>query len=85
MKFRWALIACLGVPVFGTLEGMVLAIIVSMIGLASRTACPRVSIIGRRRGADVLRPLSPEHPDDDTFPGLLLVRPEGRFFFVNAQ
>jgi len=56
-----------------------------MIGLASQTAQPRVSVIGRKRGADVLRPLSPEHPDDETFEGLLILRPEGRLFFVNAQ
>ena len=48
-------------------------------------AHPRVSVIGRKRGTDVLRPLSPEHPDDETFEGLLIVRPEGRLFFVNAQ
>ena len=42
-------------------------------------------MIGRKRGADVLRPLSPEHPDDETFEGLLILRPEGRLFFVNAQ
>jgi len=30
-------------------------------------------------------PLSPQHPDDETFNGLLIVRPEGRLFFVNAQ
>ncbi len=85
MEFRWALIACAGVLVFGTLKGIVVAIIVSMIGLASQTAHPRVSVIGRKRGADVLRPLSPEHPDDETFEGLLIVRPEGRLFFVNVQ
>jgi sulfate permease, SulP family len=85
MEFRWALIACLGVLVFGTLKGIVVAIIVSMIGLASQTAQPRVSVIGRKRGADVLRPVSAEHPDDETFEGLLIVRPEGRLFFVNAQ
>jgi high affinity sulfate transporter 1 len=85
MEFRWALVACAGVLVFGTLKGIVVAIIVSMIGLASQTAQPRLSVIGRKRGADVLRPLSPEHPDDETFPGLLIVRPEGRLFFVNAQ
>ena len=33
----------------------------------------------------MLRPLSPEYPDDETFEGLLIVRPEGRLFFVNAQ
>jgi high affinity sulfate transporter 1 len=85
MEFRWALIACVGVLVFGTLKGIVVAIIVSMIGLASQTAHPRVSVIGRKRGADVLRPLTPGHPDDETFPGLLIVRPEGRLFFVNMQ
>jgi MFS superfamily sulfate permease-like transporter len=85
MEFRWAMIACLGVLVFGTLKGIVVAIIASMIGLASQTAHPRVSVIGRKRGADVLRPLSPEHPDDETFDGLLILRPEGRLFFVNAQ
>jgi len=85
MEFRWALIACVGVLVFGTLKGIVVAIIVSMIGLASHTANLRVSVIGRMRGADVLRPLSPEHPDDETFEGLLILRPEGSLYFVNTQ
>src|SRR5262245_10644300 len=85
MEFRWALIACAGVLVFGTLKGIVVAIIASMIGLASQTANPRVSVIGRKRGTDVLRPLSPEHPDDETFDGMLIVRPEGRLFFMNVQ
>jgi sulfate permease, SulP family len=85
MEFRWALAAALGVLVFGTLQGIVVSITLSLVGLASQTARPRVSVIGRKRGADVLRPLSPEHPDDETFEGLLIVRPEGRLFFVNAQ
>ena len=84
MEFRWAVMATLGVLIFGTLKGIVVAVIASLIGLASQVAYPRVSVIGRKRGADVLRPLSPEHPDDETFEGLLIVRPEGRLFFVNA-
>ncbi|HOM14823.1 MAG TPA: SulP family inorganic anion transporter [Rubrivivax sp.] len=85
MEFRWALAAAFGVLVFGTLQGIVAAIVLSMIGLSSQTAHPRVSVIGRKRGADVLRPRSSEHPDDETFPGLLVVRPEGRLYFANAQ
>jgi high affinity sulfate transporter 1 len=85
MEFRWALIACAGVLVLGTLKGIVIAIIVSMIGLASQSAYPRVSILGRKRGTEVLRPLSPENPDVEAFEGLLIVRPEGRLYFVNAQ
>jgi MFS superfamily sulfate permease-like transporter len=85
MEFRWAILAALGVLMLGTLKGIVVAIILSLIGLASQSANPRVHVIGRKRGADVLRPLSPEHPDDETFEGLLIVRPEGRLYFVNAQ
>jgi len=44
-----------------------------------------VHVIGRKRGTDVLRPVSPEHPDDETFEGLLILRPIGRLFFVNAN
>jgi len=86
MEFRWATIACLGVLLFGTLEGIVVAILASLLGLASQTAQPRVYVIGRKPGEDdVLRPLSEQHPDDETIPGLLILRPEGRLFFINAQ
>jgi sulfate permease, SulP family len=85
MEFWWALVAAIGVLTFGTLQGIVIAIVLSLITLAHQAAHPHVFVIGRKRGADVLRPLSPEHPDDETFEGLLIVRPEGRLFFVNAQ
>ena len=85
MEFTWALAAFAGVLVFGTLQGIVVAIVLSLIGLSSQAANPKVYVIGRKRGADVLRPLSPEHPDDETFEGLLILRPEGRLFFANAQ
>ena len=69
----------------GTLQGIVVAIIVSLLALASQTAHPPVYVIARKPGADVLRPLSSEHPDDETFEGLLILRPEGRLFFINAE
>jgi sulfate permease, SulP family len=85
LEFRWALAAFAGVLLFGTLQGIAVAIILSLLGLASQTANPKVYVIGRKRGEDVLRPVSPEHPDDETFGELLILRPEGRLFFVNAQ
>jgi SulP family sulfate permease len=85
MEFTWALAAFVGVLVFGTLQGIVVAIILSLIGLSSQAANSKVYVIARKRGEDVLRPLSPEHPDDETFDGLLILRPEGRLFFANAQ
>ena len=85
MEFTWALAAFFGVLFFGTLQGIVVAIVLSLIGLSSQAANSKVYVIGRKRGEDVLRPLSPEHPDDETFDGLLILRPEGRLFFANAQ
>ncbi|MEI6065741.1 MAG: SulP family inorganic anion transporter [Methylococcaceae bacterium] len=85
MEFQWAIVACVGVLIFGTLQGIVVAIIVSLIGLMSQVTNPRVYVIGRKPGQDVLRPLSPEHPGDETFDGLLILRPEGRLLFVNVQ
>jgi len=85
MEFRWAVAAALGVLLFGTLQGILVAIIVSLISLSNQATRPVVHVIGRKRGADVLRPISPEHPDDETFEGLLILRPEGRLFFANVQ
>jgi high affinity sulfate transporter 1 len=85
MEFTWALAAFAGVLLFGTLQGIVVAIALSLIGLSSQAANSKVYVIGRKRGEDVLRPLSPEHPDDESFDGLLILRPEGRLFFANAQ
>ncbi len=85
MEFRWALAAALGVLLFGTLQGITVAIVLSLIGLGYHTARPQVHVIGRKRGTDILRPLSAEHPDDETFEGLLIVRPEGRLFFLNVD
>src|SRR6185312_10120717 len=67
MEFTWALAAFAGVLIFGTLQGIVVAIALSLIGLSSQAANPKVYVIGRKRGGDVLRPLSPDHPDDETF------------------
>jgi len=85
MEFRWAVVALLGVLIFGTLQGIVVAIVVSLIGLTHQTVNPKVYVMGRKRGTDFFRPASPEHPEDEAFDGLLILRPEGRLFFVNAQ
>jgi SulP family sulfate permease len=58
---------------------------VSLFALAHQVANPSVYVLGRKRGTNVFRPLSPEHPEDETYPGLLMVRLEGRIFFANAE
>jgi MFS superfamily sulfate permease-like transporter len=44
-----------------------------------------VYALKRIPGTNVFRRASSRHPDDEAFPGLLLLRPEGRIFFANAQ
>jgi high affinity sulfate transporter 1 len=84
-EFIWALGAVAGVLVLGTLKGILVAIIISVVSLAQQVADPPVYRLGRKRGTNVFRPLSAENPDDETFPGLLMLRPVGRLFFVNGQ
>ncbi len=79
------MVAFAGVAVLGTLRGILVAVITSVLALAQQAYSPPVYAVGRKRNTDVFRPLSPEHMDDETWPGLLVVRVEGRVFFVNAQ
>ncbi|CAB3751603.1 SulP family inorganic anion transporter [Paraburkholderia solisilvae] len=85
MEFVWALVALAGVVVVGTLQGILVAIIVSLAALAHQISDPPVYVLARKRNTDVFRPLSAAHPNDETWPGLLLLLPEGRIFFANVQ
>jgi SulP family sulfate permease len=84
-EFRWALVACLGVMMLGTLKGILVAVILSLLSLAQQAYDPPVYRLVRKKGTQVFRRPSAEHPDDDSWPGLELVRIEGRAFFLNAQ
>ena len=69
----------------GTLRGIVVAVIVSLLALAQQASNPPLHVLGRKRGTQVFRARSAKHPDDETWPGLLILRPEGRIFFANAE
>lgn len=85
MEFIWALAAFAGVMLVGTLKGIVVAIVISLVALSQQAADPRVVELGRKRGTNVFRPRTAQDPDDESFPGLLLVRVVGRMFFMNYQ
>jgi high affinity sulfate transporter 1 len=84
-EFTWAIAALAGVVALGTLKGIVVAIVLSLVGLAYQLADPPVYVLGRKPGTNVFRPYTKDHPEDESFPGLLIVRPEGRIFFANAE
>ena len=85
MEFFWAIVALAGVLLFGTLQGIVVAIVVSLLGLASQTTHPPVYLVAQKRFTTILRPVSDRHTDDEIYEGLLIVRPEGSLFFINAN
>src|SRR5262245_20233891 len=84
-EFLWALTALVGVVLLGTLQGILVAIVVSLVALVHQTADPPVRVLGRKPDTNVFRPLSAEHPEDETFPGLVMIQLEGRVFFANAE
>lgn len=84
MEFHWALVAACGVIALGTLKGLLVAVLVSVLSLVVRANAHPIHVLGRKPGTNVFRPRSPENPEDETFPGLLLLRPEGAIFFANA-
>jgi SulP family sulfate permease len=83
-EFIWAVTAFSGVVLLGTLRGIIVAIVVSLVALAYQAANPPVYVLRRKPGSNVFRPHSDEHPEDEAFPGLLLLKVEGRVFFANV-
>ena len=85
VEFRWAVVALVGVVVLGSLNGILVAVVVSLLALVYHSNHPPVHALARKPGTNVFRPRSAEHPQDEVFPGLLIVRTEGRIHFANAQ
>jgi MFS superfamily sulfate permease-like transporter len=84
MEFSWALASLAGVVFLGTLQGIFVAVLLSLLALTYHANRRPVFVLGRKPGTEVFRPRSAEHPEDETFPGLLLLRTEGVIHFANA-
>jgi MFS superfamily sulfate permease-like transporter len=85
MEFSWALAALAGVVLLGTLQGIAVAVLLSLLALTYHANRRPVFVLGRKPLTDIFRPRSDEHPEDESFPGLLLLKTEGVIHFANAQ
>ncbi len=83
-EFLWALAAFAGVVLLGTLQGILVAVAISLLTLFYAANHPLVYAVGRKPGTDVFRPQSADHAGDETIPGLLILRTEGRMTFASA-
>ena len=71
---------CGGLP-----QGVLVAIVVFLVTLVHQSGDPLVRAPGAESGTNVFGSARGEHPEDETFPGLLMIQLEGQVFFANAE
>lgn len=86
--FALALIALLGVLMFGPLGGIATAVTASLLALIAKLYRPNVMVLGRapegRDDEDIEFRNIARHPEYTRFPGLVILRFGGELFFANA-
>jgi sulfate permease, SulP family len=82
--FIAALAALLGVLVFDTLPGLFIGISVSLLLLIYRSSRPHVAVLGRAPGSAQWTDTE-QNPDDETVPGVSVLRVESGIYFANAD
>jgi high affinity sulfate transporter 1 len=84
MELAWALATLAGVVLVGTLDGILVAVAISFLTLVYQANHPPVYAVAWNRAKNVFRRAG-ESPDDETIPGLLILRTEGRLTFMNTE
>jgi anti-anti-sigma factor len=82
--FWIAVAAIVAVLSSGVLAGVVIGVALSLGWLVYVATQPPMPLLGREAGTQVFRDLD-EHPDDETFPGIAVVRLDGGLFFATAE
>jgi anti-anti-sigma factor len=82
--FWIAVAAILGVLSSGVLAGVVIGVALSLGWLVFVATRPPMPLLGREAGTQVFRDLD-EHPGDETFPGIAVLRLDGGLFFATAE
>jgi SulP family sulfate permease len=82
--FWIAITAIVGTLLVGVLAGVIIGIGLSLVWLISVATRPRMPLLGREPGTQAFRELD-EHPGDDQFPGVVVVRLDGGLFFATSD
>ena len=82
--FWIAVAAIVGVLSAGVLTGVVIGVALSLLWLVYVATQPPMPLLGREPGTQVFRDLD-ENPDDETFPGIVVLRLDGGLFFATAE
>ena len=84
LDFYAAVVSLCSVLVFGILEGILLATLISVLILLARASQPHVAFLGRIPGTDSFSDMS-RHPENQPLPGIIAFRPEVSLLYVNAD
>lgn len=84
MEFRVALVAMVGVLLFGILKGVLLAVIFSILMLLRLASRPRLAVLGRLPGTDRFVDVA-RYSEQQQLPGIIVLRVESGLFYFNAQ
>ncbi len=82
--FWIAIAAIIGTLLVGVLAGVLIGIGLSLIWLISVATRPRMPVLGRQPGTQAFRELD-EHPGDEQFPGVVVLRLDGGLFFATSD
>jgi SulP family sulfate permease len=82
--FWIAIAAVIGVLSAGVLAGVVIGVVLSLGWLVYVATRPAMPLLGREPGTQVFRDLA-ENPDDETIPGITVLRLDGGLFFATAE
>jgi high affinity sulfate transporter 1 len=81
----WIAIAALSATlVFGVLAGVAIGVAMSLVWLVSVASRPTMPILGRQKGTDAYRDID-EHPGDEQYPGIAVLRLDAGLFFANSD
>jgi SulP family sulfate permease len=83
-EFYVAMIALVGVLIWGILTGVLLAAIVTLLFLIKAASNPNVAFLGRIPGTKRYSDLE-RHPDNEKIEGVLIVRVESAILYFNSE
>jgi MFS superfamily sulfate permease-like transporter len=83
-EFWLAIAALVGVLTFGTLQGVIIGVGISLLLLIARASRPYIPVLGKKPEHEVYHHLS-DYPDYETEPGIVVVRFEGDLYFATAN
>jgi high affinity sulfate transporter 1 len=82
-EFGVAMIAILGVLLLGILRGVLISVILSLILLIRKMTSPSVALLGRVGKTSVFTDAA-RHPDNQIYPGMMILRIESSILYFNA-